>query len=306
MHRPQPALVYLACATRRGTTPQCGGASGATLADNARFGASSPERVGDATALREIQAATAFVASDPGLKAFITTAAANDDVHVRNFYGITYRGHNPHDSSFHVQARLGFRRLKPQSNLRLRPLRPCAEDPFRRRKRRFRLGNSSRPITARPPSEDDPHGMLVLDTVGNVIQAAFDGEDAAATPTRFDLKMLEEREDEFELEDEVEDEVEDDDEVEDEIQDSSRQQPVGCMSAFGSDASANRTGDAASRARASVLGCPLAKRHGGDDSGATTQRSFHEEPPGDPTPPTSPRPPADPRPPRGLRPNVGI
>jgi len=40
---------------------------------------------------------------------------------VRDFYTLTHRAHNPHESEFHMQARLGFRRPK-QPNIRLRPL----------------------------------------------------------------------------------------------------------------------------------------------------------------------------------------
>lgn len=40
---------------------------------------------------------------------------------VRCFHSLTHRSHNPNDSDYHRQARLGFRRARP-TNVRLRPL----------------------------------------------------------------------------------------------------------------------------------------------------------------------------------------
>mmetsp|Transcript_50790 Transcript_50790/g.129242 ORF Transcript_50790/g.129242 Transcript_50790/m.129242 type:complete len:195 (-) Transcript_50790:117-701(-) len=40
---------------------------------------------------------------------------------VRDFYALAHRGHNPHESDFHMQARLGFRRPR-KAPIRLRPI----------------------------------------------------------------------------------------------------------------------------------------------------------------------------------------
>lgn len=40
---------------------------------------------------------------------------------VRDFFALAHRGHNPNDSDFHMQARLGFKRPKA-TRVRLRPL----------------------------------------------------------------------------------------------------------------------------------------------------------------------------------------
>eukprot|EP00931_Biecheleriopsis_adriatica_P047137 TRINITY_DN27146_c0_g1_i1.p1 TRINITY_DN27146_c0_g1~~TRINITY_DN27146_c0_g1_i1.p1 ORF type:complete len:190 (-),score=40.49 TRINITY_DN27146_c0_g1_i1:52-621(-) len=41
---------------------------------------------------------------------------------VRNYFALSCRSYNPHETDFHMQARLGFRRQKPVVHIRLRPL----------------------------------------------------------------------------------------------------------------------------------------------------------------------------------------
>mmetsp|Transcript_64710 Transcript_64710/g.135763 ORF Transcript_64710/g.135763 Transcript_64710/m.135763 type:complete len:235 (-) Transcript_64710:354-1058(-) len=48
--------------------------------------------------------------------------AGNDDAAVRDFFVMAHRGCNPHESDFHMQARLGFRRPNKQKVVRLKPL----------------------------------------------------------------------------------------------------------------------------------------------------------------------------------------
>merc|ERR1712110_491767 len=56
-------------------------------------------------------------------KAFGVTSVVSRDnrTPVRDFFALAHRGHNPNDSDFHLQARIGFTRPRP-TRVRLRPL----------------------------------------------------------------------------------------------------------------------------------------------------------------------------------------
>eukprot|EP00927_Polykrikos_kofoidii_P084445 TRINITY_DN8898_c0_g1_i1.p1 TRINITY_DN8898_c0_g1~~TRINITY_DN8898_c0_g1_i1.p1 ORF type:complete len:397 (+),score=39.05 TRINITY_DN8898_c0_g1_i1:59-1192(+) len=141
-------------------------------------------------------------------KAFNIAPTRQGTLQDSNVRTISHRGHNPHFSQFHMQARLGFQRRKQHANVRLRPLGDpvIASPPFvlhRHRKKRVaekaalaskpdRFGSNvtssfydSRPMTALTPSEEEHHyfTQVTSDTMNTVILEAFEEEDLCTAGT---------------------------------------------------------------------------------------------------------------------------
>jgi len=100
----------------------------------------------------------------PSLKVMKRSPASEGSLmQVRDFYGLAYRGSNPHDSQFHTQARLGFRRQKVQSTVRLRPVNEAStRDALLARYAKARaICKDALAEVAEPPHQEVPEAVML-------------------------------------------------------------------------------------------------------------------------------------------------